>query len=257
MRRLLSFPSDRRSIHFLPLALISPKSSSAPNFLPNKSSLPNCSRSTSKPVPAFTWTRKTNLGGTLLVHKAMQAGQVDLYVEYTGTALNAVLNETSDRRFRRRVPARQTAVRRSDSILKLPSRWVSKTPSPWSSAATTPSASSSAHVGHSFRSPPSGASALVSNFSSDPTAFAGWSQRYGLHFAQPPSVMDLGLIYRALAGSQSRHRRWQLHRWRHRLASSGHSGRRPPLLPAVRRRAHRAPSHAREISATPRGTWRS
>ncbi|MEQ1474140.1 MAG: glycine betaine ABC transporter substrate-binding protein, partial [Candidatus Acidiferrum sp.] len=38
--------------------------------------------------------RKTNLGGTLLVHKAMQAGQVDLYVEYTGTALNAVLNET-------------------------------------------------------------------------------------------------------------------------------------------------------------------
>ena len=38
--------------------------------------------------------RKTNLGGTLLVHKAMQAGQVDLYVEYTGTALNAVLNES-------------------------------------------------------------------------------------------------------------------------------------------------------------------
>src|SRR5450432_3950212 len=37
--------------------------------------------------------RKTNLGGTLLVHKAMQAGQLDLYVEYTGTALNAVLNE--------------------------------------------------------------------------------------------------------------------------------------------------------------------
>jgi osmoprotectant transport system substrate-binding protein len=28
--------------------------------------------------------------------------------------------------------------------------------------------------------------------------FRGWSERYGLHFAQPPSVMDLGLIYRAL-----------------------------------------------------------
>src|SRR6202790_1028230 len=38
--------------------------------------------------------RKTNLGGTLLCHKAMQAGQVDLYVEYTGTALNAVLSES-------------------------------------------------------------------------------------------------------------------------------------------------------------------
>src|ERR1700675_4157752 len=38
--------------------------------------------------------RKTNLGGTLLVHKAMEAGQVDLYVEYTGTALTAVLSES-------------------------------------------------------------------------------------------------------------------------------------------------------------------
>src|SRR5580704_4833330 len=38
--------------------------------------------------------RKTNLGGTLLVQKAMLAGGLDLYVEYTGTALTAVLNET-------------------------------------------------------------------------------------------------------------------------------------------------------------------
>src|ERR1700730_9148329 len=38
--------------------------------------------------------RKTNLGGTLLVHKAMQAGQVVLYAEYTGTALTAALNES-------------------------------------------------------------------------------------------------------------------------------------------------------------------
>src|ERR1700730_3985314 len=37
--------------------------------------------------------RKTNLGGTLLVQKAMLAGELDLYVEYTGTALTAVLNE--------------------------------------------------------------------------------------------------------------------------------------------------------------------
>ena len=41
--------------------------------------------------------RKTNLGGTLLVHKALLAGDLDLYVEYTGTALTAVLNEPPDR----------------------------------------------------------------------------------------------------------------------------------------------------------------
>src|ERR1700730_7866532 len=38
--------------------------------------------------------RKTNLGGSLLVHKALLAGELDLYVEYTGTALTAVLNES-------------------------------------------------------------------------------------------------------------------------------------------------------------------
>src|SRR6267143_45985 len=38
--------------------------------------------------------RKTNLGGTLLVHRALQAAELDLYVEYTGTALTAVLNES-------------------------------------------------------------------------------------------------------------------------------------------------------------------
>src|SRR5690242_17027364 len=40
--------------------------------------------------------RKTNLGGTLLVHKALLSGDLDLYVEYTGTALTAVLNEKPD-----------------------------------------------------------------------------------------------------------------------------------------------------------------
>src|SRR5436309_13512633 len=38
--------------------------------------------------------RKTNLGGTLLVREALLAGELDLYVEYTGTALTAVLNES-------------------------------------------------------------------------------------------------------------------------------------------------------------------
>ena len=31
-----------------------------------------------------------------------------------------------------------------------------------------------------------------------PDGFRGWTERYGLHFAAQPSVMDLGLIYRAL-----------------------------------------------------------
>ncbi len=37
--------------------------------------------------------RKLNLGGTLLAHQALTSGQIDLYPEYTGTALTAVLKE--------------------------------------------------------------------------------------------------------------------------------------------------------------------
>ena len=35
--------------------------------------------------------RRLNLGGTLLAHQALAAGQIDLYPEYTGTALMAIL----------------------------------------------------------------------------------------------------------------------------------------------------------------------
>src|SRR5450755_4648096 len=35
--------------------------------------------------------RKLNLGGTLLAHEALTAGSIDVYPEYTGTALAAVL----------------------------------------------------------------------------------------------------------------------------------------------------------------------
>ena len=33
--------------------------------------------------------RRANLGGTLICHEAVRTGQIDLYVEYTGTALTA------------------------------------------------------------------------------------------------------------------------------------------------------------------------
>jgi osmoprotectant transport system substrate-binding protein len=141
--------------------------------------------------------RKTNLGGTLLVHKAMQAGQVDLYVEYTGTALNAVLNEspTGDssavyqrvkqlygQRFNfevteplgfentfamviRSEDAQQLHLQRMADLVAVAPKW---------------------RVGVGFE------------FLERSDGFRGWSERYGLHFAQQPSVMDLGLIYRAL-----------------------------------------------------------
>src|SRR5207249_357028 len=39
--------------------------------------------------------RKLNLGGTLLTHQALINGQIDVYPEYTGTALTAILKRES------------------------------------------------------------------------------------------------------------------------------------------------------------------
>lgn len=145
--------------------------------------------------------RKTNLGGTLLVHKALLAGELDLYVEYTGTALTAVLNETpsSDSsavykrvkqlyadRFQLEVEEPLgfedtfAMVIRGDDAQRLHLRTISDI------APIAPKWR--AGVGYEFLERPDG--------------FRGWSQRYNLHFADQPRVMDLGLIYRALVGHQ-------------------------------------------------------
>ena len=39
-------------------------------------------------------SRKLDLGGTLLAHQALVSGEIDVYPEYTGTALTAVLKES-------------------------------------------------------------------------------------------------------------------------------------------------------------------
>ena len=145
--------------------------------------------------------RKSNLGGTLLCQKALLSGDLDLYVEYTGTALTAVLNESPSRdprdvynrvkqgyaqRFHLEVTEPLgfentfAMVVRSEDAQRLNLRNTSD---------IVPFAPKMrAGFGYEFLERPDG--------------FRGWSQLYGLHFAAPPSVMDLGLIYRAMVDNK-------------------------------------------------------
>ena len=43
----------------------------------------------------FKVTEKDNIGSSEIIYKALQAGQIDLYPEYTGTLLTAVANQTT------------------------------------------------------------------------------------------------------------------------------------------------------------------
>ena len=141
--------------------------------------------------------RKSNLGGTLLIHKAMQAGQVDLYVEYTGTALNAVLNEPPNgdsNAVYQRVKA-QYAEKFNFAVTE---------PLGFENTFAMVIRGDDAQRLHLVRTSdilpvaPKWRVGVGYEFLERSDGFRGWSDRYGLHFATAPSVMDLGLIYRAL-----------------------------------------------------------
>jgi osmoprotectant transport system substrate-binding protein len=145
--------------------------------------------------------RRVNLGGTLLCHQALVAGKIDLYPEYTGTALTAVLNEPPQNdpsavfhRVQSEYHARFgvevmpplgfnntfAMVVRGDDAAKLHLRTISDI--------GTYAPKWRAGFGYEFMERPDG--------------YRGWAAAYGLHFSGAPRILDLGLLYRALADRQ-------------------------------------------------------
>ena len=74
--------------------------------------------------------RRFYLAGTYICHQAMLAGRIDLYVEYTGTALTAVLKQPVESDASKVYDqVKREYARASDSMSR--SRSASTTPSPW------------------------------------------------------------------------------------------------------------------------------
>lgn len=145
--------------------------------------------------------RRFYLGGTYIAHQALLAGRIDVYVEYTGTALTAVLKQpvVSDPRAAyelvragyssqfdleigpplgfentfaiviRGEDARRLDLRTLSDIAPRAREW-------------------RAAFGYEFMERPDG--------------FPGLAAAYGLQFAAPPRIMDLGLLYRSLKDNQ-------------------------------------------------------
>jgi osmoprotectant transport system substrate-binding protein len=145
--------------------------------------------------------RKTNLGGTLLVQKAMLAGDLDLYVEYTGTALTAVLNEKPQGDSRsvyervKKVYAERFGLEVTEPLgfentfaMVIRGEDAKKSNLQKLSDITPLAPKWRAGVGYEFLERPDG--------------FNGLCERYNLKFGEKPRVMDLGLIYRALVDHQ-------------------------------------------------------
>jgi osmoprotectant transport system permease protein len=144
--------------------------------------------------------RRLNLGGTLICDRALITGDIDVYVEYTGTALTAIFHQPVakdsaavlgtvrdlyadsgrtllpplgyDNTFAilvRGADARARGLRTIDDVAKIAPEW-------------------RAGFGYEFLERPDG--------------YPGLAKAYGLMFRTPPQVMDLTLSYRALASGQ-------------------------------------------------------
>ncbi|MFN9385963.1 MAG: glycine betaine ABC transporter substrate-binding protein, partial [Cyanobacteriota bacterium] len=144
--------------------------------------------------------REFSLGSTFLLHEAVRQGRIDGYVEYTGTAWTAILRQPPlppERRTKVWQRARQLyearyglrmfpslgfentfaiLIRQADGQ-QLGLRTISD--------AVQPARQWRAAFGYEFLNRADG--------------YPGLAKRYELRFAAPPSAMDLGLTYRALA----------------------------------------------------------
>jgi osmoprotectant transport system permease protein len=144
--------------------------------------------------------RRLDLGGTFICDTALSSGDIDLYVEYTGTADTAVFknaSETDAARVLERV-RRQYADR---GITVLPPLGFDNT------FAILVRGADARRLGlHTIddvrQYAPEWRAGFGYEFLQRADGYPGLSRTYGLRFAAPPRAMDLSLIYRALAERQ-------------------------------------------------------
>jgi glycine betaine/choline ABC-type transport system substrate-binding protein len=140
--------------------------------------------------------RRLDLGGTFVCDAALRAGQIDVYVEYTGTALTAILKDpplAEPAAALERVRARYepaglawTAPLGFDNTFALVVR-------PDAGARTISEAATKAG---------DWVAAFGYEFKQRLDGYPGLARTYGLAF-RDVKVMDLGLLYRALADRQA------------------------------------------------------
>jgi osmoprotectant transport system substrate-binding protein len=145
--------------------------------------------------------RRFYLAGTYICHQAILAGRIDAYVEYTGTALAAILKlpvigdskavfETVRNEYQRRFHLTVMPSLGFNNSFAIVMRNADASAGGISRLSDLAAYAPKMRIGVGYE------------FLERADGFAGLARTYGLQFAAPPSVMDLGLLYRALQAKQ-------------------------------------------------------
>ena len=144
--------------------------------------------------------RRLNLGGTLICDRALISGDIDVYVEYTGTALTAVFHQPVSNDPSAVFDAVRTLYAKTGRTL-LPPLGFNNTFAILVRGADARSLGLKT-IDDAARQSPRWRAGFGYEFVGRPDGFPGLAKAYGLRFPQPPRVMDLTLTYRALAAGQ-------------------------------------------------------
>lgn len=145
--------------------------------------------------------RRFYLAGSYLCQQAMVSGRIDAYVEYTGTALTAILKQPVDR----------DRARALDTVARLYEQKYAVKVGPGlgfeDTFAMVVRGSDARSLGLKTISDVVGKPQIARlgvgyEFAERPDGLRGLSAAYGLKFEGSPRTMELGLLYRALAAKQ-------------------------------------------------------
>lgn len=145
--------------------------------------------------------RRFYLAGSYICQQAMLAGRIDAYVEYTGTALTAILKQPLDRDPATVLSTVRTLYQQRYQITVAP-------PLGFSNSFAMVIRGDDAQRLHlttlsqAAQFTPQMRLGVGYEFEQRPDGLPGLSAAYDLHFAGPPRTMDLGLLYRALNNHQ-------------------------------------------------------
>jgi osmoprotectant transport system substrate-binding protein len=145
--------------------------------------------------------RRFYLAGTFICQQAMLSGRIDVYAEYTGTALTAVLKDPSDSDSTAVFHRVRDEYKKRFNLDVLPSLGFNNTfaivvRGEDARKFDLKTISDAARVAPQWRP------GFGYEFMERPDGYQGLKAKYGLNFAEPPRVLDLGLLYRALLDRQ-------------------------------------------------------
>ncbi len=144
--------------------------------------------------------RKLDLGGTMLAHEALKSGQIDVYPEYTGTALTAILKRPPDRS----AAAVLSSVRAAYQPWKL--RWLRPLGFNNSFAMVVRKEDAEARrvktLSDAAGYQPGWKLGVGYEFVQRPDGLTGLVETYRINFKGSVKQMDLGLLYTALDQGQ-------------------------------------------------------